>query len=1270
MPKNLLDVLKGTLGCGAGIKGDWDCTPTVGADFAIVDSFRATYNAETKVATADWSGISTVAPGTPYVGMLKTDLTLGSISLNEVKKLSLQITADLADPTAYLYIGAFFLDSNAYSAETAATMLFNLVDNTTPLPKPYMYLIGATNAATGDGLGVLSEITAVTDGYPSGFTAATYAAFASTVDLSAAGAGDNITMFLSRTGASLPENGEAINIAPALFDSTGTMLSVGQMQELPGNPVLNSGMTLYIGLLTATQSGTVLPPASIGVDITAGPNTATLSEITFTSGSLGFTQGDWNMVYATPATGFVPIIQATFPQGAKKNDQFRVKIQPPATQGTPYGTVVTPEAVVVVDNVNVGQEAFRVMVDSANMEARLAQLDFSTQIGALTALVDEAGRRAGEMVFYVGSTDPGVEPLVGPGVYDSFNQAYEAAILQPKHIRKYIVIDDRSTNYRPTIPFKTTGDQTWYLAANNIEMSTVRAFDRIVDPGQVPTGEYPYYFNEIVDVRGRFDGLHFVGGAWAIAHGRDYNNYDPFCVPSSPSADVETPSGKRRALEMGDNTKVMLSPLSYNLNTWDESVLHVGNNCTLMIFTDVSYTAMNNSSAVMAAFPHIYNYDGYHSTAGRVTGKGGMTTIYGGNNFSLYIGYGSPENGVASFPLTVRTPPRHQTIHFNSLTGCSHVVEGVGLNEVLPLIDSAVNLAIRNDGSLQLVRITNRAEYNNAATTTYVDVDGKTVYVFNDATKLYLLASDITLTSSEAMQLGNGVRFIGTGRLSSSITGQNYAGWLIVQAGLNGTFENIRLIVQGQGIFLDNIVNGDITFKGCGFRLTGVQGHTFFPTGSGNVVYDECYTDMVLLVNNSIQIPATFNAKVRLHRCIFDDLTGDQGSNAASVFSFADSTINGQIIFKDCEVRTTISTPGSYKRTLVNIRGTGTGSTVIVTNQAGIVFDNNRKNWNDDTYNSNEYIIGQYRDVPNLVYIDDYTATYLERGKRVIPVYDANDWPSPEGANTWVTLKSNTIYRIHGEVRVPSHVYFLSPGTEIEGASGSAGNDQLIIGLDYFSSSNFSHLIACGDNWVIRNLAVKINTTTQVYGVWSIPSTIIFDAYTSYTRTPWNNGVPVVLENVNFYNWDGTNLLPIRFDNVYGVGVGVPDFELINVTVPSHNTAKVCPVGGDTAIRNLVIRNYKAITDTTRANPRIAFGNFKWSGTIKIHDCELSEAPITINSSAGLTAANRVTAFNNRGVTTAGVYNNAVSTYVDGILMSDTTLMLAQGNIFGAPNSP
>ncbi len=1269
MPKNLLDVLKGTLGGGAGIKGDWDCTPIIGADFSVVDSYRATYNAETKIASADWSSIPTAAPGQPYIGMLKTDLTLGTISLNEVKKLSLQITADLADPTAMIYLGAFFLDSNAYTAEDAANMLFGMMMLSTPLPKPNIYTVGRSNLTNSNrGIAVSSAISAVTDDFPSGMGAASNTLGNNYVDTASAGAGDNLTLFLSRTPGALPENGESINVASAIFDSTGTMLTVGQLAELTGNPVINSEMTMYIGFLTMIQSGSVLPPASVGVDVTAGPNTATLSDIIFTSGSLSFTQGDWDLVYPSPATPFIPINQAVFPQGAKKNDQFRVKIQPPATQGTPYGTVVTPEAVVVVDNVNVGQEAFRVMVDSANMEARLAQLDFSTQIGALTALVDEAGRRAGEMVFYVRSVDPGLEPLVGPGVYDSFELAYEAAILQPKHIRKYIVIDDRSTSYRPTISFKTTGDRTWYLAANNIEMSTVRAFDRIVDPSQVPTGEYPYYFNEIVDVRGRFDGLHFVGGAWAIAHGRDYNNYDPFCVPSSPSSDVETPSGMRRALEMGDNTKVMLSPLSYNLNAWDEAVLHVGNNCTLMIFTDVSYTAMNNSSAVMAAFPHIYNYDGYHATAGRVTGKSGMTTIYAGTNFSLQIGYGSPENGVASFPLTVRTPARYQTIHFNSLTGCSHVVEGVGLNEVLPLIDSAVNLAIRNDGSLQLVRITNRAEYNNAATTTYVDVGGTTVYVFNDATKLYLLASDITLTGSEAMQLGNGVRFIGTGRLSSSITGQNYAGWLIVQAGLNGTFENIRLTVQGQGIFLDNIVNGDITFKGCGFRLTGVQGHTFFPTGSGNVVYDECYTDMVLLVNNSIQIPATFNAKVRLHRCIFDDLTGDQGSNAASVFSFADSTINGQIIFKDCEVRTTISTPGSYKRTLVNIRGTGTGSTVIVTNQAGIVFDNNRKNWNDDTYNSNEYIIGQYRNVPNLVYIDDYTATYLERGKRVIPVYDANDWPSPEGANTWVDLKSNAIYRIHGEVKVPSNVYFLGPGTEIEGASGGTGNDQLIIGLDYFTSSNFSHLVTCGDNWAIRNLAVKVNTTTQVYGVWSIPSTTVVDAHTTYTRIPWNSGIPAVLENVDFYNWDGTNLLPIRFDNVFGVAV--PDFEFINVTVPSHSTAKICIVGGDSAIRNLVIRNYKAITDSQRANPRIAFGNFKWSGTIKIHDCELSEAPVTINSSAGLTVANRVTAFNNRGVTTAGVYNNAVSTYVDGILMSDTTLMLAQGNIFGAPNSP
>lgn len=1263
MPKNLLDVLKGTLGCGAGIKGDWDCTPTVGADFAIVDSFRATYNAETKVATADWSGISTVAPGTPYVGMLKTDLTLGSISLNEVKKLSLQITADLADPTVFVYVGAFFLDSNAYSAETAATMLFNLVANTTPLPKPYMYLIGTTNAVTGDGIGVLSEITAVTDGYPSGSTAATYAAFASTVDLSAAGAGDNITMFLSRTGASLPENGEAINIAPALFDSTGTMLSVGQMQELPGNPVLNSGMTLYIGLLTATQSGTVLPPASIGVDITAGPNTATLSGITFTSGSLGFTQGDWDMVYATPATGFVPVIQAIFPLGAKKNDQFRVKIQPPATQGTPYGTVVTPEAVVVVDNVNPGQEAFRVMVDSANMEARLAQLDFSTQIGALTALVDEAGRRAGEMVFYVRSTDPGVEPLVGPGVYDSFELAYEAAILQPKHIRKYIVMDDRSTDYRPTISFKTTGDGTWYLAANNIELSTVRAFDRIVDPGQVPSGEHPYYFNEVVDVRGRFDGLHFAGGAWAVAHGRDYNNYDPFCVPSSPSADVETPSGMRHVLEMGDNTKVMLSPLSYNLNTWGESVLHVGNNCTLMIFTDVSNAAMYADPGVMQAFQYIYNYDGYHSTAGRVTGKSGMTTIYGGNNFSLYIGYGSPENGVASFPLTVRTPVRHDTINFGALTGCSHIVEGASMATIQPLIDTATGLAV-DKGSTTLVYISNHAEFVGASGGSYIN-GSDTVYTFNDTSKTYLVTGNILLSSTEVMSVGNGVRFVGTGPTSSSIHGQRSNGWLLVQPGGANKFENLNIDIDGLGIFYEDTVDYDIIFNKCRLPQPGVYGNLYIPIGAGTVQYLDCTMPLNAYMINP---PLTINSKVRFERCVFDQTDSSYGSNIGAVFSLAGCTINGQLIFKDCQVNTTVYTTYDVKQTLLSVKSTSTGAIPIITNPAGIVIDNCTHNWvNGNTYNGGKLILGDFRSIPNFVFLDDDRMPLIERGKRVVPIYDSVDWPKPHLANQYVNLKPNTIYRVYGNIITSFVSHFLAQGTEVEGASGM-DIDSIQFGTST-SVTGIVPFIACGDNWAIRNIKIDSYATgLERIIIESSPNPFAG----SGQPAAWHDNKPVVIDNVEFV-WQNSATFtrwPIKFKGANGVTS--PSFEIGNLVV--HDAAHNCMVdnGNPDAVKNLTIRNItRGPLGGTKRRPQITFLNAAWTGRVTVRDSELVEPPITITGGAGvLVAANRVTAFHNRGVDAAGTYGQSLSSYVDGILMSDATLMLAQGNILGAPNSP
>ena len=1264
MAKNLLDVLKGTLGGGAGIKGDWDCTPVVGTGFSIVDSYRATYNAETKIVSADWSSIPSVTAGQPYIAMVKTDLTFGSIALDEVKKLSLQITDDIADPTALLYCGAFFLDSNTYSAETAATMLFNMLVNDTPLPKPNMLLLGANTPITGNGIGAFATIAAVTDGHPSGLTASA-GTFDSGVDLSAAGAGDNITLFLSRTGASLPENGEAINIATAVFDSTGTMLSVGYIQDLPENPVLNSGMTMYIGLLALTQSGTVLPPASIGADITAGPNTATLSEITFTSGSLGFTQDDWNMVYATPATGFVPVIQAIFPLGAKKNDQFRVKIQPPATQGTPYGTVVTPEAVVVVDNVNPGQEAFRVIVDSAVLEARLAQLDFSAQIGALTALVDEAGRRAGEMVFYVRSTDPGVEPLVGPGVYDSFELAYEAAILQPKHIRKYIVLDDRSTNYRPTITFKTTGDRTWYLAANNIELSTVRAFDRIVDPRQVPAGDYPAYINEIVDVRGRFDALHFAGGAWAIAHGRDYNNYDPFCVPSSPSAIVETPSGTRRALEMGDNTTVMLSPLSYNLNAWAEAVLYVGDNCSLTIFTDVSPAAMNNSSAVMATFPGINNYDGYHyATPGRMTSKYGMTFIYAGNNFSFFIAYGTPEDGDGSFPVTVITPPRHHAVDFNTLTGCQHVVEGAGTDIVLPFINHAEKIAAR---AANIITINTKQDFADNATV--YDDSGVTTYLMN-ANNTYLLTQAITFASNEKLKLGPGsVKFIGTGASGGRIDSSNYAGWLEIVGDGEKTFEDIALhCANMQTFYNDTLTSGTIVnFNRCHFTYTDNVGFNYVPLGTGSEInFNDCTTS----INNNFTtcgFPVTFGHKVRFNRHKFDDYTATIPYAGKPIFDVANSTISGQLIFKDCEIRAP-GAPAGSKRTLLSIKAFLNTQKVNVLKPYGLVVENCRKHWNDTAINGDRIIVGPFATVKNMIVIDPSVEVPRIRGKKVVNVFHTLDWPTRNGASDWVDLEENTIYRIHGNIQTVSLRHYLRNGTEIEGATGGMNSDTLMFGTGITTSFD-TPLITKGDNWFIRNITLHHpDAGTERVTIACRP-----DPWAG-TGQPaaWNSGIPANIDNVKFTFVNPGIHFPIKFHPADGVTS--PDVIIGNIVVSSpYHKCQAVSSAPNPAIRHLTLKGITAGIHGG-ASPRqaqIDFGNAWWGGRVVIRDCELTEPPIIITGGvSSLNTNNRVTAFNNRGVTTDGLYGNALTTYVDGILMSNATLMLAQGNILGAPNSP
>lgn len=1291
MPKNLQDVLRGA-GAAGGIKGDWDVTPVVGA-FSVVDSYRATYDPITKIATADWSGIVSPSAGIPNFAVVRTDMQFGAMALNDIKKLPLVVTQDMVSTSGVVQLAAMFLPSSTGTAEQAATLLYNLLTGGQPLPLGTVYTVGMNQ---GTGLGGASLANLATDSAPSGNQLSANSGTPGMFDMSQLNAGDTITTFMALRPETTPGDGNTLTLATAIFDSTGDLIALGEMQSTTGNPVIPSTMTLYIVLVGVSLDGVTVPAASLGIDFDAGPNTATMSQLDYLSGSLTYTQGDWDLVYNAPAEGLINLIQATFPVGTRKNDQYRARVTAPYTSGSPYGTLVTDGAIVVVDNVTSGQEAITANVDTTLLEERIVQLDVTAQLSAKDALIAEAGRRSGVAVFYVKSPDPFVpDPPEGVGTYTTFEAAYLAAIALPTYIRKVIIIDDRSMGLSQSISVRSTPDPKYYLAGNNIELTTMRAW--ALRSGDTRDINFTVYSPQ-VQVYAQLDALHLNGGAWRIFGDiSTASNPNPFSLGTNPSQAVTTPNGTRRALELGDNTKVFLSPLSFNYQFWSESSaatpFTTGRNCHIEIWPDVSATS---NPLATNTWGLMYMYDGYNSTPGQMPGLDGPVYIRMGEDSSFKFEIGAPSGGIAAAPFHILTPARHGTIDFGEIFAvCTHTVEAVDETAVSALIapvsTRVTNLERITAQSPNITIITSKADLVAAAYTNggggYSDGGGNTVYDFEGG-QTFILTTNITLEANEyIVQLGGAepTRFIGVSTGSPvGISSLGVGGWLLCSSGSKAVFENMTV---GSGSIGDRIfransgfANNDIRFKNV--KLLGDHAATLLDwipsgtSGGGAITYDDCRLELNT-ANAKTLMPSSIDNRVRFNRCYFVDNTLSSVSTAQPIFDFGGITIaaSGQVIFDKCEVSTATG-GGSTPRRLLSPCADSLNLPVIITNPAGIVVDTCRTTLHGTTWIGGSAVADLMSVPANFVYHDAWKPVEKINGKKVINVYTADDWPTTSGGSA-IVLPGDTIFRIHGFIEVPGVRTFMSPGTEIEGNGKTILDTQLRFGVAGHTPAvgNDGYLISTGDNFALRNLVIVD------YAASSGRGGITIHPYSANAGAGapahWRHGKPIVIDDVVFAFYIPslyTDNAPIRVRPSIGSSY-VPDIELGNVFTDDQPTytIDIDDIAGVNMVGTLTIRNRKgALPDTPYKRPQVVFGDKYWLGNVIVRDNDLVEPPITISATgvAALTGTNKVVAFNNRGVTSAGIYNNAVATYVDGILISDATLMLAQGNLFGAPNSP
>lgn len=1291
MQRSLSDYIKGKGGAGgSGIKGDWNCTPVVGAGFTAVDTYRAAYDPETKTVSADWTGVPFNAM-TPVFGAIRTDMTLGNIDIDEVKKLSIKLTNDIiATPGYGVYFGVSFVDADGPmggSAQAFTAALFDAFFGGGNPSAPAINFMAVGQGSSPGMVGINRQIIAVTDSAPSGTVIQNSLTQGTPYDYdwSQLNAGDIVTYFLTKKQVN--EGNTGIYAAQAVFDSTGDTIAVSRIQSLVDNPVLPPTMTMYIWFMTMAPSG-AYPPVTGIVDIPAGPNQVTLSEIEISSGGgfgpgddfgsgmggLVFSQEDWDMVFAQPAAGLIPINQATFPQGTKVNDQYRVVLNPGTTTGKPYNTTVTNQAMVTVDNVTPGQEAFRVNVFSDLLEERLTALDPAQ----LTPLITEAGKRAGYQTFYVkGPNNSSLgDPLSGPGVYDTFEQAYLAAIAQPTYLPKVIIQDDRQgagNGIRgiSIYPLQAT-DPTYYLAGNNISLSTVKAWHRDIVDGSINTQTD---YDQAVFLFAKFDGLRLLGGHWMLANGGgNPGDTSPFVTSGGPSGFAGNPStGNQRGLEIGDYTKVEFCSMSFPFPYWGGDFI-VGDYCSVVIWPDVSLSSPASGDANYYWGYNIAQYDGFSDVPGNIRSLNGELTIKAGLDFYFHVMPGISNLGADAMTFKVQTPARFRNVNFGDLETCQHIIEGSNTDAITAAVNPLKGLAIGSDNK-PVIEITTKEELF-AQASSMPDGGGSTIYTVNNANNVYLINGNITLAADEILSVANGVRFIGLGRDASILNGMRPGGWLDIGVGGENTFENMFMGVLGGSypFFRDNAVQGaQLRFKGCYFKYDLNIGNNYIPEGTDSeIVYEKCVT-VLSTETVSITVPALVANSVLFDNHRFDDITYDPTSNSYPVFDFSTTTIQGigRVTFKECDVNTTRNLSIGAKRKLLGVTGFGTSVTIM--ERGGLVVDNCRKNWFNITNQANDTIVhGKWRGVNNFIFNDTEANQTGLGAKKIIDVYHIDDWAADFLDNYFYTLRPNTIYRIHGAVVLDTNAYYLMPGTEIVGATG-LGTDSIQFGASATPAFATGHLLATGDDWVVRDVKlINMNTGDNRYGILSKPN----DGFNSGALQPakyWNEK-PVVVDNVEFeFYYNAGTHDAILFTGASGVTE--PSFEIGNIVVNASTHNLKVDQTTDNAIMNMTIRGIKkGPLGGTKRRPFIYFTDKKWTGVLTIRDNELIDPPVSISATGvGLlsTSTHRVVAFNNRGVDANGVYGaGAVTTYVDGILMSDTTLMLAEGNIFGAPNSP
>ena len=495
----------------------WDVTPQVTSTAVVpgvVDQQNTMFDLNT--GTLSFTSNALSAPHTLYssvIGCAKSNITVGNIPEGETCQFGFTANGGFGS-SGVTYMGVIIAPGRLSAANVAAAFQSMLESNGTPYPND-AFIVGMSGTFMGnEGNSMFAHIPTVHTTTPptsevtesavhpapntmgkkadlivrknNGRISVTY------VGESADGTGHQIFPVYSQGDVSIEvySQGDVSIEDPAVFPDTLTVFYVI--------------LTMDVG--TGYQQVSLTPSADRRLSSNTVAGTLFETEDAF-GNNVAATDTDWDTAFPRPFVNLVntTVTQATLPSLVTAGMEMIAAVDPDYTAPypiAPYGVTVKNGQEVLVQD---GDTPIRTIHDNETLPDALAPLaasitalesntalqlqtmadtiaDYGTQIQTLQQGLQGVGKNVDEYVIYVSNPSSTNTAGMGNAAFSTFDEAYEAALLQPPILRKRIVFDDRDIPYGSTIGRGAPG-KVYHLLANNIILSTHRAMRGMLDKG-------------------------------------------------------------------------------------------------------------------------------------------------------------------------------------------------------------------------------------------------------------------------------------------------------------------------------------------------------------------------------------------------------------------------------------------------------------------------------------------------------------------------------------------------------------------------------------------------------------------------------------------------------------------------------------------------------------------------------------------------------------------------------------------------------------------